>query len=118
MTYKLFVYGTLVGTRPDAEPATLKNAEKITDGGYPTIKPSKGKQVNGEIIEVNKTELQQLDRYESEGHLYHRIPINDNHSVEAYIGNPEMLGITDQIQTEFNKPELTQAFQQTKLEIQ
>lgn len=116
MTTQIFVYGTLVGTRQDATPAKLKNAEKHTDGNYPTITPSQGSTVEGEIIEVNKTELQSLDRYESEGTLYHRTPINRNNSVHAYIGNPKMLGT--KADYNFNKAQLAQKFkEETELEI-
>lgn len=116
MTHKIFVYGTLVGTRQDATPAKLKNAEKHTDGTHPTITPKQGSTVKGEIIEVNGTELRQLDHYESEGSLYHRTPINRNNSVQAYIGNPDLLGTEADYQ--FNKQSLAEQFkEQTQLQI-
>jgi len=116
MSTKIFVYGTLVGTRQDATPAKLKNAEKHTDGTYPTITVNKGSTVKGEVIEVNGTELRRLDMIESEGSLYHRTPINRNESVQAYIGNPSQLGTEADYQ--FNKAQLAEDFKnKTELEI-
>lgn len=99
----LFVYGTLMseahlysltGRRFPRRPARLEGYERILPNqGYPYCVPKSGGQVEGFLIEdVDAASLATLDRYEDEGRLYHRRPVEvlvDRRRVpcETYLGD-------------------------------
>ncbi len=78
----VFVYGTLMkGQRAHAY---LSEAECIGEyrlpgyamydlGWYPGIVPDPGRTVYGEVYRVSGRMLREMDRYEGEGSLYHRV---------------------------------------------
>jgi len=103
----LFVYGTLMkesvlhaltGRSFPRYEAELSGFECFTpDNSYPYIVPNPGARVQGILLtRIDPTALAALDRYEEEGHLYHRCRVEvtvSGHRVlcETYIGNAEAL---------------------------
>src|SRR5262245_56620 len=101
----VFVYGTLKkGFRNHhlLETSKLVVADVLTsrryrmlDVGFPVMLPGTEGLVQGEVYEVDAETLEQLDRLEGEGRMYHRtvIEVYDDqcrcYKVQAYIGNPE-----------------------------
>lgn len=98
-----FVYGTL--TDSDTATAVLDSFEyrrtatlvglRRVDGEYPTLLP--GGSVTGRILATD--EVTALDRYEGvDRGLYVRVSIahEDGGTVETYVGNPALLGVTDE----------------------
>lgn len=78
----VFVYGTLMrGQRAHHLLAgghclgafVLENYAMYHLGRYPGIKPCAGERVYGEVYEVDDNALEQMDRYEGNGSLYHRV---------------------------------------------
>jgi gamma-glutamylcyclotransferase (GGCT)/AIG2-like uncharacterized protein YtfP len=83
----LFVYGTLMdeervfaitGRRFPGRAARLEGYERITsDRGYPYVIPAPGSHVEGLLLEgIDAAALRALDRYEDEGRLYLRRPVD------------------------------------------
>ena len=84
MSTNVFVYGTLM--RGEGAHSYLAKAEFIGEyrlpdyaiydlGWYPGIRPKTGCCVYGEVYAVDNRMLQEMDRYEGEGSLYHRMPV-------------------------------------------
>ncbi|HJQ83062.1 MAG TPA: gamma-glutamylcyclotransferase family protein [Candidatus Binatia bacterium] len=82
----LFVYGTLMdagqvlaltGRRFPTRPARLGDFERLAPaGGYPYVVSRAGAHVDGLLLEdVDPASLRALDRYEEEGRLYVRRPV-------------------------------------------
>lgn len=110
MKYKLFVYGTLKNKRLleslhnrgfGIRHATLDgySCHNVRNCPFPGIKKNKGHRVRGVVLSnIPKSELDRFDRYEAEGDLYHRTPVEvlldngDVMQVETYVfANPENL---------------------------
>lgn len=79
--YDLFAYGTLkdahvqrsiVGRTISGQPDTLAGYRVFYDR-FPVALPSPGASVQGVVLRVSESELQQLDLYE--GHTYIRTPV-------------------------------------------
>jgi len=99
----LFVYGTLMSenllysltrchfSRREAELTGFARIVPVT--GYPYIIPQAKARVRGVLLfRVDCTSLAALDRYEEEGHLYHRrrveVIVGDAHiPCDVYVGN-------------------------------
>jgi gamma-glutamylaminecyclotransferase len=100
---EFFVYGTLTDSETAEsvldsveyrESATLSGLHRV-EGEYPTLVP--GGSVTGRILATD--EVAALDRYEGvDRGLYVRVsvPRETGGSVEAYVGNPEQLGVPDE----------------------
>jgi len=98
----LFVYGTLMdeeqvfavtGHRFPARAARLEGHERIAPhGGYPYVVPAPGSHVDGLLLEgIDAASLRALDRYEDEGRLYLRRPVevsvgDARVACETYVG--------------------------------
>jgi gamma-glutamylcyclotransferase (GGCT)/AIG2-like uncharacterized protein YtfP len=98
----LFVYGTLTepervaavtGRRFARRPARLDGYARIAPaGGYPYVVPCAGASVDGFLLEgVDADALRALDRYEDEGRLYVRTPVDvvagaERVACETYVG--------------------------------
>ena len=89
---RVFVYGTLMsGQRANhfLSGTTLIGKFRLADyamynlGSYPGIRPLKGESVVGEVYEIPEEILPQLDRYEGEGSLYHRIIVEVSNEIES-----------------------------------
>jgi len=103
----LFVYGTLMdesvlrsltGRSFPGDEAELSGFERFTpDHGYPYIVPNPRAQVHGILlVGIDQAALAALDRYEEEGHLYHRCRVEvtvgwRRVSCETYVGDAEIL---------------------------
>jgi gamma-glutamylcyclotransferase (GGCT)/AIG2-like uncharacterized protein YtfP len=83
---RLFVYGTLIdesrlealtGRRFPRRPATLDGfARRALPAGHPTVERRADARVDGFLVEdVDAASLAALDRYEDEGRLYRRCPV-------------------------------------------
>jgi gamma-glutamylcyclotransferase (GGCT)/AIG2-like uncharacterized protein YtfP len=99
---RLFAYGTLMdgervfavtGRRFPGRPARLDGYRRITsDHGYPYVVPAPGSHVDGLLLEgIDAGSLRALDRYEDEGRLYRRRPVEvivggARVSCETYVG--------------------------------
>ncbi|EOD01462.1 gamma-glutamylcyclotransferase family protein [Caldisalinibacter kiritimatiensis] len=99
--YKMFVYGTLMKRHSNHD--FLKNQRFIGKGllkgykmyrvviSFPGIVKSSQIEdvVIGEVYEIDKKTLQNLDKLEGEGHMYKRVKENiileDNKELEAYV---------------------------------
>jgi gamma-glutamylcyclotransferase (GGCT)/AIG2-like uncharacterized protein YtfP len=91
----VFVYGTLM--RGQSAHAYLSDAEYAGEyrlpgyamydlGRYPGIVPKPGQTVYGEVYRVSDRMLREMDRYEGEGSLYHRVRVNaENESGTASV---------------------------------
>lgn len=95
-TARLFVYGTLRG---EGVPAVLTGFDRVADGeAFPTIRPSPGDTVEGELLDVTYGELFQMDAYEGhnpgdpERSLYWRVAVVDDPLTYVYVGNPDRGG--------------------------
>jgi gamma-glutamylcyclotransferase (GGCT)/AIG2-like uncharacterized protein YtfP len=103
----LFVYGTLMNESvlcsltgrsfPRCE-AELSGFERFTPNhGYPYIVPNPKARVHGILLTgIDQAALAALDRYEEEGHLYHRCRVEVTMSgrrvpCETYVGDAEVL---------------------------
>ena len=90
---KVFVYGTLKRGGTDG---VLRGFFKDESGPFPTILPSQGNVVYGEVLNVSHAELEAMDRYEgyipdAEGSsLYVRMQTRDGKHV--YVANVEQHG--------------------------
>jgi gamma-glutamylcyclotransferase (GGCT)/AIG2-like uncharacterized protein YtfP len=103
----LFVYGTLMNEsvlcsltnrsfpRHEAE---LSGFERFTpDFGYPYIIPNPQASVHGILLTgIDQAALAAFDRYEEEGHLYHRRQVEVTVGgrrvpCETYVGNAEVI---------------------------
>jgi gamma-glutamylcyclotransferase (GGCT)/AIG2-like uncharacterized protein YtfP len=96
----VFVYGTLLDPHQTAAvlgqyeygpDATIEGLHQV-EGEYPTLAP--GGEVEGAIVRT--PEMEALDRYEGVGDgLYVRVsvPSADGGTVEAYVGDPDRLGV-------------------------
>lgn len=112
MSQALFVYGTLrtggekarEGETRDRQLASLKNVGKIKRS-VPTIYPSTGEKVKGEIMYVNDTLLDELDRYEGVPRLYRRIPVGrvDGDEVQVYVGHPDKFNVPSRFNFDSNE---------------
>jgi gamma-glutamylcyclotransferase (GGCT)/AIG2-like uncharacterized protein YtfP len=103
----LFVYGTLMdesvlyaltGRRFPKSEAELSGFERwISANGYPYIIPNPEARVQGILLSgIDPAALAALDRYEEEGHLYHRhqveVTANGRRVIcETYVGDVEAL---------------------------
>jgi gamma-glutamylcyclotransferase (GGCT)/AIG2-like uncharacterized protein YtfP len=99
----LFVYGTLMadecvfavtGRRFRRQPAVLEGYARITPpGAYPYIVRQAGSSVDGSVLfEIDPASLEGLDRYEDEGRLYVRTPVearcgDERTACDTYVGN-------------------------------
>lgn len=98
----LFVYGTLMaddcvlavtGRRFRRAAAVLENYVRITPPrGFPHIIPQPGDRVSGSVLfGIDPASLKRLDRYEDEGRLYLRTPVearcgDERVACHAYVG--------------------------------
>jgi gamma-glutamylcyclotransferase (GGCT)/AIG2-like uncharacterized protein YtfP len=98
----LFVYGTLTdpecvvavtGRRFARRPARLDGYARIAPaGGYPYVVPRAGASVDGFVLDgLDADALRALDRYEDEGRLYVRTPVEvavagERVACETYVG--------------------------------
>lgn len=86
----LFVYGSLM--RDGADRAVLRGFRRRRDAAFPTIEPSPGDEVRGQVVAVSN--WAEKDRYEGRDptspadSLYWRLRMSDGTYV--YVGNPEV----------------------------
>ena len=80
----VFVYGTLMRGRRAAHlmdgalfygDALLRDYAMYDLGRYPGIRPLPGGQVQGELFLLSDDMLAEMDAYEEEGSLYHRVEV-------------------------------------------
>ncbi|WP_049895219.1 gamma-glutamylcyclotransferase family protein [Halopiger xanaduensis] len=114
----VFVYGTLTDPerveivldgRPPTEyafdgSATLEGLRRV-DGEYPTLAP--GGTVDGQLLSVDETALERLDRYEGvDRGLYVRVSVpidghnnsdNSDDGAAVYVGDPARLAVDEPI---------------------
>lgn len=103
---RLFVYGTLMseaqlhaltGRYFPRRPATLDGFARIApQHGYPYVVPRPGSRVEGILLDgIDPASLRTLDRYEDEGRLYVRTPVDatvdgTRIACDVYVGNPAL----------------------------
>lgn len=85
---EIFVYGTL--RTNNAGRATLSGFEKNDEQHFPTIVPSEGSEVDGQIVTRNLATTDRYEGYSPSGEntsLYWRLPVADS-GVWVYVANP------------------------------
>lgn len=90
---KIFIYNTLLNHPtlahalrylPRTRKAKMANVSEKSYNGYPTLVPSPGHRVYGEVFEIGDTEVKRLDKWEEK---YHRVLLRlmDGELAYAYV---------------------------------
>lgn len=98
---RVFVYGTLLSGEPNhrllagaelvGEACTEPEFDLVSLGAFPAMVPGGGTAVAGEVYEVNRATLDDLDRLEGHPRFYrrHAVRLHDGGEVLAYLLTPD-----------------------------